>query len=402
MLEIQVMLEVPLKIAAGLASGQLERVGGVIVDATSKQVVSWLREGGQLASNPSPAGGLLDSLLNFNTGGLMNTLMGAVNIAATAQSHYRIMQQMVRLETLITISSGIGVLNLAATMFSHAVLTKRLNDLETKIELLYKSIAAEFEKDRQAKLKAATLAAKNAFGMEKRKNKVLQAHNAIDRFDEVRQFLLHDFEELFKKSRSLEQTVSALAHAMDMDSLLVRCHLELDELSSARNHLEGNSSFYEQCVNELVGKCLGYHRARFFHKSVKKADLYRVIAIEDWLHRNDKAWQSDKTDDVCMKVVNAYRKDFWNDKAIKDINPKNSKLPTLADRIAYAELLIEKFEGFRGFRAELEGIARLGITYSEWERQQEEALTQAGLDLEEYDDYALLVDKSWLDKQPAA
>ena len=48
--QIEVMLELPVKIAQGLASGQLKRVGGVIVDAASKQVVAWLREGGRIAS----------------------------------------------------------------------------------------------------------------------------------------------------------------------------------------------------------------------------------------------------------------------------------------------------------------------------------------------------------------
>ena len=60
--------------------------------------------------------------------------------------------------------------------------------------------------------------------------------------------------------------MSALAHAIDMDSMLIRCHLELDELCSARNHLHEYLTKYESQVNELVNRCLGDHRASFFHE----------------------------------------------------------------------------------------------------------------------------------------
>lgn len=416
--QIEVMLEVPLKIAAGLASGQLERVGGVIVDAANKQVVAWLREGGRIASGSNPASAVIKALLNVQTGGIANALIGAVDATATARSHYLIMQQLGRLETLMSISTGIGVLNLATSLLTYAVLSRRLDDLEQKIEGLYGLIAEEFQKDRQAKLRAAILAAKNAFGMSKRENKEKQAHNAIDRFDEVREYILRDIDKLFESSASLERTVSALAHAIDMDSMLIRCHLELDELCSARNHLDEYLTKYESQVNELVNRCLGDHRASFFHESVGKVDLYRFIAIVDWLHRNDNRWISNETDDILMKVLENCRKEFWDLNAIAGIETDKAPLiafpafkgdglqmPTQLERITLAELLIEKFEGLRGFNAELEGIARLGISYSEWEQQQEEALSKVEKDLADHDDYVLLVDKEWLTAQsnsPAA
>lgn len=406
--QIEVMLEVPLKIAAGLASGQLERVGGVIREVGSKQVVAWLREGGQIVGNSNLPATVLKALLDTSTSGLA----GAVNSAVTAHSHYQIIQQLARLETLISLATGIGVLNLAVSVVSYKVLSRRLDHLEQKIEGLYGLIAEEFQKDRQAKLRAAILAAKNAFGMQKPENKVKQAHNAIDRFDEVREYILQDIDKLFESSPSLERTVSALVHAIDMDSMLIRCHLELDELNSARNHLHEYMDKYKPQVNELVNRCLGDHRASFFHESVSKADLYRFIAIEDWLHRDDNEWLSNETDDVCMKVFETYRKDFWDLNAIAGIKTDGAPLiafppfksdglqmPTQLERITLAELLIEKYEGFRGFNAELEGIAKLKVSYSEWEQQQVEALAKAKINLEEHADYAVLVDKQWLDQQ---
>ena len=75
---LEVALEVPLVIAKGLASGQLERAGGVVRDIASKHVVMWLREGGQIASNTDLAGGLLKTVLQASSGGMASTLTGAV------------------------------------------------------------------------------------------------------------------------------------------------------------------------------------------------------------------------------------------------------------------------------------------------------------------------------------
>ncbi len=45
MYTIETSLQVPEFIAQGLSSGTYERVGGVIREAKSKHVVTWLREG---------------------------------------------------------------------------------------------------------------------------------------------------------------------------------------------------------------------------------------------------------------------------------------------------------------------------------------------------------------------
>jgi len=42
---LHVLFEIPAHLQTGLSSGVLERVGGVIRDAASKQVVAWLRDG---------------------------------------------------------------------------------------------------------------------------------------------------------------------------------------------------------------------------------------------------------------------------------------------------------------------------------------------------------------------
>ena len=77
MLPLEVVFEVPPEIVRGLATGTLERVGGVIREQGSKQVVMWLREGAQIANNSNLAGGVLRSVLNVGSGGLSGAAFGA-------------------------------------------------------------------------------------------------------------------------------------------------------------------------------------------------------------------------------------------------------------------------------------------------------------------------------------
>ena len=123
---IAAFLEMPEIIAAGIASGQLERVGGVIRDVASKQVVAWLREGAEISANQDIAGGMLKTLLQASGGGLASAATGAFDVAVTARSHFLIMQQLQRLTSLVGVVGGLGVLGIAATAISTDILLKRL------------------------------------------------------------------------------------------------------------------------------------------------------------------------------------------------------------------------------------------------------------------------------------
>lgn len=410
---IPVLLEVAPHIAARLASGQLERVGGVVRDVGSKQVVAWLREGGQLASNPDIGSGLLKNLMDVSTGGMVSAGMSAVNTAVTARSHFIIMQQMERLLTLASISAGIGVVNIAVSTLSTAILLKRLTDLEQKIEGLHKLVEEEFRKDRKAKLSAAFSAARNAFDMDNKRHREHHANIAIDRFNEVREYIIDDLESTKEGSATLEDRVKGLVNALQVDSMRTRCFLELDDLGRARSSLKEQLRRYEGDVNELVGICLGTNRALYFHHELtNKRDIYRFIALEDWLHRTDDAWNSNDEDSVLMKVLEKHRKDLWDDSGvgrqqgnvlgkvpginrIQATRREKSVEPTLKERIEHAELLIEKLDGLRGLDAELEAVKDLDISYMEWQDQQSEALKRAKINLAEHNDYVLLVDEEY-------
>ena len=405
-MDLEVLLRFPPNIIAGLLSGEFKLWGGVVRNAANGQIVALLREGGSIARNPNLGGGLLKTLLDASSGGLASAVTGAVNTSVTAHSHFLIVQQLQGLTSLVCIVGGIGVLNLAATAISAAVLLNRLRDVERAIEGLYEHISREFSQDRQVKLEAAIHAATDALNMDGPHNRNLQANFAIDKLFAARQHIWLDLDTLKgspNDAANNQLMQNNILQSMQLDSLRSRCLLEINELSRAKAYLVDTLEAYRETSRLLVHRHLGEHRAVYFHKSVPESDLCRYLAVEYWLRADG---------DRLLELLLANRHDFWNrdiadeSRVAKSDKARRVPLPNRRkgesddhphiDALTQSELLIENYQRFRGFHAEIEAIERLGITHSEWEKRQEEALAKVEIDLAEYDDYALLVDKAWL------
>ena len=361
--QIEVVLDVPMKIAKGLASGQLEREGGVIREAGSKQIVAWLREGGKIGDNSNLAGGALRSILDVG---------------------------------------GIGILNLAATAVSTAIVLKRLKDLEQEIKNLGNEITGHLAQDRQVKMDAAIHAANLAFDIEGASNRESMARDAILKLFEARQHIWRDIDKLKGSSHSAEHNElmqKNIEQAMRLDTLYSRCLLLLENTSRAREYLESNLNDYRETTRALVHRHLGSHRAAYFHNSILETDLLRYIAVEQWLRPSGNR---------LLEILLGNRSDFWNKDVADGKSIKKPGRQKYIDALTQSELLIENYHRLRGFHAEIEAIERLRITQAEWTQQQEDALTEAEKNLadfttlEDYDDYILLVDKQWDDKQSNA
>ena len=390
---LEVALEIPLAIARGLASGELERVGGVVRDVASKQVVAWLREGGQIANNSDLAGGLLNTLLNSATGGMLSTTTNLLNTAVTARSHFLIMQELHSLTNLIGIVSGIGVLNLATTVISTGIILKRMSDLESAIKGLNVVIAKQFAQDHQVKMEAAIHAADNALNMEGPSNRNFQANTAIGKLFEARQHIWLEIDTLQSSSHDApnnELMQKNIELAMHLDTLYCRCLLELENLARAKTFLDIKLKDYRETSRCLVHRHLGTHRAAYFHNSVLESDLRRYIAIEHWLRADGNR---------LMEILLANRRDFWNKDVANDSNIGKPGKGNYLEALTQSELLIENYRRFSGFHAEIEALERLGISHSELAKQQNEALAKAEKTLTEHDDYLLLVDREWLTEQ---
>ena len=393
MLPLEVVFDVPPEIVRGLATGALERVGGVIREQGSKQVVMWLREGGQLANNSNLAGGVLKSLLNAGSGGLTGVAFSAFDAVVAANRHNQIMQQFSTLTNLITMVGGIGVLNIATTVVSTAIVLKRISDLEQAIKSLDAEIAQQFAQDRQVKLEAAIHAADNAFDMNGVGNREFMAQTAVLELLKAQKHIWREIDTLKASSPDSENNrlmQKNLEQAMHLDSLYVRCLLALDNTALAKTYLQDRLLDYRETSRSLVHRHLGTHRGAYFHHSVKESDLLRYVSVEYWLRAEEnRLWE----------ILLANRRDFWNKDVADEKNIKKPGLDSFVDALTQSELLIENQRRFEGILAEIEATERLGVIHSQLEKQQEEALARAEVNLAEHDDYVLIVNREWLDEQ---
>lgn len=101
MIDLSVVFKVPEWLAAGLESGELERVGGVIRDKVTKKVVAWLKEGDTISTEPP------SEVLN----GQLSQLM---------------MQGQVLM--------GLQMANLAVSTIGFAMIYRKLQGIERKLE----------------------------------------------------------------------------------------------------------------------------------------------------------------------------------------------------------------------------------------------------------------------------
>jgi hypothetical protein len=95
---LNVVFDVPPQIAEALLKGSLERVGGVVRDSSSKQVVMWLQDGGsqvsKAMSNPPLAGGT-DALA------MANPILSTLNLGVSVAGFTLVLQQLNRISDQI-------------------------------------------------------------------------------------------------------------------------------------------------------------------------------------------------------------------------------------------------------------------------------------------------------------
>ena len=167
---ITVHLELPPTIESGLANGSMERVGGVIRHSESKQIVAWLREGGQLADDLLLKPGMLDDVLRA-TG---TTAKGVGTILAAV----------------------FPILDIALAGYLLLEIIAQIDQHRQNMELIYDRLEEEFWQDRLANLVTALKIGRNLSVVKDMSYKRLMAGQVTDRLLEAREHLREEFLEL--------------------------------------------------------------------------------------------------------------------------------------------------------------------------------------------------------------
>lgn len=364
---IKVLFEIPDAIVNALATGSLERVGGVIRESGSKEIVMWLREGAQIQQKPDIAQSLMASVLRSS--GMSSATIGAL------------------------LAGTISTLNIALSGYTLYLMINRVKALEAQIESIHDRLAEELAWDREVSFETALASARDVADAEDDTYKKQVAPSAIKQLSEAKQHSLRYFEAALGKGQC-QQAQRYLLRAMHADTLRIRCYLEINELKTAKSRIKESIGDYQNHTKALIQKWFGDYRAIYFHKEISDEDFQRYINIERWLR--DK-------DDVLMDLVKTYRHHFWNEDTIKPLRRSQppginlsflpfvkqdttEKTPPYLEALIQSEILIENYERLLGFELEL---ASMRLEFREWDRFGRN---------DDNDDFVMLVDSDWLQK----
>jgi hypothetical protein len=362
-MKADVTLDIPPELAVGLASGKLERVGGVVRDSSTKQVKAWLRETGEQVVSES---------------------LALSSVAATA-----------------------SVLNLAVSTMGFAVVMHRLGEVEQQLlqsQVMLEAIDYKIDLSFYAKFRAALKLALNSFTMENVNNRHTSAFQAIERFIEAEHYYTQLVDkEIANGSQVADDYLTTLSLSYITE---VRCYLELEELGTAQKRLSESLKVLKPRYKSHIETLLTSNPAAYLHPSLKEEiDLSRLARVYQWidpsikgerdvfelqrenlfkLAENSDEWikslpqaistpktngflsnQSKKLLESFPKGISRLRKPSTHSTK-KEMPPEIEVYSRLPKTFSLVEQLIEDTNRLETYLAEVQTIALLGIGFGEW------------------------------------
>lgn len=346
MSDLRVSFDLPETIFNGIMSGQLERIGGVIRDANSKQIVAWLRENPISGSSPVETGGYIHRIL----AGFSANPLAAAN------------------------------LTLAGFLFLQAI--QQAVALSQKFDEMAEEMADQFWRDRDAQFLAGLQMAQNAF--DSADKSFFQSMNA-NALQMLYQSSFH-FEGEINRILHITPIIPARLKEMNYwlqrlilcEQVITRCLHQQAERQSAIARIKDRLPLIQRGVAQFFSHSL-QPAYLFFHKNIQQSVLMRYLSVREWLYSGDL--HSPSTG-IILAVLEEVRPFFWDMQAISEESPyifdrifRNTKdsfsvqLAELLSRLSEAEAIIEDLLRLQSYELELraERLTALEITSEELE-----------------------------------
>lgn len=327
---------VPNWISDGLTQGIYERVGGVIRDTSSKQVVAWLREA-------NPTNSLVPALLSNAV-----TITGLANL-------------------------GVSVLGLGVSIMGFFYLSKRLKELEKTLQEMQgvlEKVNYKVDLGFYTNFLAAIDLATNAFTMDNPENRRNSALQAVNRFLEAE----HIYTNLFDRdSEQCGQIIDSYLSTLSLAYVAeARCYLELEEHNTAIRRFQEGMDILRSRIQKYVDFTLTANPAIYLQPELKGiADLRRLTEIYHWMNpslKENDVFELQRENFVrFVKEPNKYLNSIPKPMllGVKDKRNFSQYLPNFLER---AESMIETNQRLESYEMEVKAIGQLGITFREWQQ----------------------------------
>jgi tetratricopeptide (TPR) repeat protein len=375
-------------VVQGLANGTFERVGGMIREVGSKQVVTWLREVGSVV--PQTAPGIANSVTS-----MLNLLVSGVNTGVSVKGFDDINQRLGGIENqlgalgkslqltqgMLQFSTATSVISLGVSVMGFAVIAQRLNELEKRVqkaEVLLNKINRKIDLSFYANFRVALDLAMNAFTMSNPKNRRSSALQAINRFIEA-EYIYTELArvEIEHKSLIVDKYLLTLTLAYLAE---VRCYLELGEYETAMKRFEVGSEVLRSHIQNYVQLLLTSNPAAYLQPQFKgQIDLRRLTKVYQWINpswNENAVFEAQRENLVKLaqdpnKWVESLPSAIWDAKidwAIKAFwdDPKPIIYKRLPQALELIESMIETNQRFEAYKDEVQVISELKISFQEW------------------------------------
>jgi hypothetical protein len=219
---LNVVFDVPPRVAQGLQNGSLVRQGGVVLDATTKQVVMWLREGGSEASKalakPPLAGGM-------NAMAAATPLLAAANLGVSVAGFAMVLQQL-----------------------------NRISDQIRAVEAKVDRISHKLDDQALAQLKAGINACQNAVDLQDPSLRIQMAGQALTTLHAARHFFNQQVVRFAGKAEAASAEYVGLAFvALAAEA---QTYLQLDESEKAARTLDQGLEDLRPGLTQLMDSVL--------------------------------------------------------------------------------------------------------------------------------------------------
>lgn len=354
---VEIYFEVPEFIDAGLKNGSLERVGGILRYSDDRQVLAWMRQGGQVGQVVESSGSLLERVVSRPSalGSFLGKAVPVLNIAM----------------------GGFGLIEQILGIRAH----------EAELERIYDRVAKEFQRNREVEMLAALDHAENAFVARCDAFKVEAVAQVTYELSVAQAQLVRDLDELLAaetNDANIELATMYQVLAMKVCAVSTRLRLEIGEDAAAIHWLSKCAYNHWVYAEKFVRKWIGDYPALYFHESVSDEYFDRYLDIERWLQGEP---------DVLAKLIKQHRRYFWDNGALQPLDAPRvgfqiDENPFYLHAIPNAELLIENVQRLRGYELELKSML---LPFLEWDAYEEARIDSHG-------DYVLLVNLDKLDR----
>lgn len=262
----QILFEIPEIYGAAVKAGSLLRVGGLLKDAATGQIVAHLQESGlahsvlstALGASTGPFG-VAGSILDMATGAYTTAKLGKIegDLGVIKGQLSAMQSMMASLQTLQYATLGVSLIGIGVSVAGFIYMHKRFNALDSKFDYLIKSVQSEFLRIREAalrtqmsKVNGLIKAAKQAPTLSRPD---LEFSRIAEQLSEQAAHFEGEIEFLIKTEDKMQSSVFwQLVQILALtNSVRIDCRIRTNELRNAREIAESVSQDYRRLFDPI-------------------------------------------------------------------------------------------------------------------------------------------------------